>query len=231
MKSLIKASTLRKIKLPKREQFIIATFTDAQLAALREAAEKEFNEELRLRDTCILRLLLSTGVRADELCTLTLANMHLDPKDAYIKVHGKGNKWREVLFIDLNRLEEDQKRAPQIDHQTREVLQLYKDRYRSKAANTETFFVGRYCGEPFTVNGLEKMIRRLGAWAGIEGARCSPHTFRHTFAARFMMVFSDIYLLSKLLGHSSIKTTEEYLKSLSGVEVRMALFRKLNGEK
>src|ERR1700674_2189957 len=40
---------IRKIKLPKREQFVKETFTDAQLASLRNACDTEYSEHLKLR--------------------------------------------------------------------------------------------------------------------------------------------------------------------------------------
>ncbi len=217
-------SVIRKIKLPKREQFVIETFSDAQLEALCKASDQEYNEHLRLRAKCVLGLLLCTGIRASELCTLKIKDAHLEGNAPYILVHGKGNKWRECLLIDLS-----QTGKPQIDRQTQELLQQYKARYRAKASPTATFFVGRIEGESFGTEGLEKMMDRLCQWSGITGVRCSPHTFRHTFAARFMQVISDIYLLSKTLGHGDVKTTEQYLKSISGLEVRLALLRRVNG--
>jgi len=80
-------------------------------------------------------------------------------------------------------------------------------------------FVGR-SGDPLTKNGLYQIIKRLGQWAHVKGVRCSPHTFRHTFAALFIKNGGDIYKLSKLLRHSSIGVTEQYLKSLQQSEVR-----------
>lgn len=222
----LKVSQIKKIKLPHREKFVIEVFSDIHLERLRKHAEREYNDHLRLRDKCILSLLLCTGVRADELCTLKIADVHLLPKEAYIKVHGKGDKWREVPLIEFQPLDE-RMREPQIDHRARRLLALYKQRYRSQATSGETFFVGRTQQQGLSVSGLEKMIARLGEWAEIEGVRCSPHTFRHTFAARFMQSIGDVYLLSKILGHGSVKTTEEYLKSISGTEVRFALIKRI----
>ena len=52
--------------------------------------------------------------------------------------------------------------------------------------------------------------------AGIEDARCSPHTFRHYYAVNALASgqIVDTYQLSRLLGHSDINTTQIYLKSL-----------------
>jgi integrase/recombinase XerD len=81
--------------------------------------------------------------------------------------------------------------------------------------------MNRY-GRSLRPNGLYQIFDRLGQWAGIspDEVRCSPHTCRHTFAVNFIRQGGDIYTLSKLLRHSSIKVTEEYLKSLKQSEAR-----------
>lgn len=62
----------------------------------------------------------------------------------------------------------------------------------------------------------------------IEGVRCSPHTLRHTFALNYLRAGGNLFYLSKILGHTSIKTTERYLQSvgvsdLSAVRERFSL--------
>jgi integrase/recombinase XerD len=72
-----------------------------------------------------------------------------------------------------------------------------------------------------TVSGLEQIMDRLGEWGHIKDVRCSPHTFRHTFAARWMKERGkgDIYKLARVLGHSApgksgVMVTERYIASL-----------------
>lgn len=57
---------------------------------------------------------------------------------------------------------------------------------------------------------------RLGARAGISGVRCSPHTFRHTFATRYLLLGGDLLTLARLLGHSphSLELTQRYVTLL-----------------
>ncbi|OQA92180.1 MAG: Tyrosine recombinase XerD [Elusimicrobia bacterium ADurb.Bin231] len=52
------------------------------------------------------------------------------------------------------------------------------------------------------------MARKIMKKAGIPGS--SFHTLRHTFASSLAIAGVDLYRISKLLGHSSIKTTEIY---------------------
>ncbi len=71
-------------------------FTSADIKALLTACNNENTPELVVRDKVIIMLLLETGIRAGELCGLTLDNVQLNPKDPFIKVFGKGRKEREV---------------------------------------------------------------------------------------------------------------------------------------
>lgn len=48
----------------------------------------------------------------------------------------------------------------------------------------------------------------------ITGVRFSPHTMRHTFAVTFLRNGGDVYVLSRILGHSSITTTTKHLRSM-----------------
>jgi integrase/recombinase XerD len=66
-------------------------------------------------------------------------------------------------------------------------------------------------GLPFTENGVQQMLRRYGKKAGITGIRCSPHSFRHTFAKNYLMNGGDIFSLQKILGHSSLASVRIYL--------------------
>ena len=72
-------------------------------------------------------------------------------------------------------------------------------------------------GTQVSKNNVQRDFKVLAAKLGITGVRVSPHTLRHTFAVNFLTSGGDIYLLSRILGHTSVKTTEVYLRSL-GVE-------------
>jgi len=206
----VKPIVISRIKMPKITQEIIQTFTPAQISALLRACDKEKSEHLQLRDRAIIAVLLDTGIRAAELCTLTLSNVILDAKDSYLRVFGKGDKWGEVGLGEQSR------------KALRKYIRMFREptiEYAKEDINQSVVFVNR-SGNPLTVNGLDQIIERLGERAKIENVRCSPHTFRHTFAKMFMQNGGDVYKLSKLLRHSSVKTTEDYLKSLQQSEAR-----------
>src|SRR5574337_11421 len=71
-------------------------------------------------------------------------------------------------------------------------------------------------GKKYDYRLAEKEIYKIGKAVNIrDSIRISPHTFRHYFAQKLVRENVDIYMIQKLLGHASIKTTEIYLRSLN----------------
>ncbi len=200
----VSESAVRRIKLPKRTKNIVQIFSEQDIQALFKACNQEFDVHLQERDRAILSVLLDTGVRAAELCGLTIEHAHLEADDPHIKVLGKGSKWREVGLGKLSR----------------EALQYYITTYRADAVATSKVFIGRY-NEPLTVSGLEKLIMRLGKFAAITNVRCSPHSFRHTFAVKYLLAGGDVFKLSLLMGHEDTRiTTTHYLRTVQSMQIR-----------
>jgi integrase/recombinase XerD len=195
---------LKRIVMPRREGKVLTVFSPEQITALMHATGRELTATLAARDKAILAVLLDTGIRANELCTLTLDRTFLSGTDSYLRVYGKGRKEREVG----------------LGREARTAVQRYVIRFRPKgAACRETFLNQR--SQPITPEGLDKILYRLRDWARIRGVRCSAHTFRHTFAVTYLTAGGDIYTLSQLLGHSSVATTEGYLRAFSSRQARL----------
>ncbi|GCE17552.1 hypothetical protein KDK_13520 [Dictyobacter kobayashii] len=218
---------VQRIEKPRVIETIIETFTVEQITALFDACDKETSEHLQIRNRAILSVLLDAGLRATELVTLTIGNVSLDPKDAYVRVLGKGSKWGEVGLGEQSRRAIHKYirlyREPTLSHELEQKRQQVSPRELAQVSRQymaqAVLFVNR-CGDPLTRSGLGRIIDRLGERANIQGVRCSPHTFRHTFAVNFIRQGGNIYKLSRLLRHSSIQVTEEYLKSLKQSEAR-----------
>jgi integrase len=70
-------------------------------------------------------------------------------------------------------------------------------------------------------------LKLLGRWLDMTGVRVSFHTFQRTFAVNYLRAGGNLYYLSRILGHTSVKTTERYLGSL-GVEDLRAVHDKLS---
>ena len=190
-----------RVTMPKVEEKVIEVFSEAQIRQMLQATHQEETPALGHRDRAVLLFLLDTGVRAQEACSLPLVDLHVE--GGWAKVLGKGRREREVSFGQATRVQ----------------LLRYLRRYRR--GDVPQVFTGKR-GEPLSPSGLDQMIERVSDWAGIEGVRCSAHTFRHTFAVNFLARGGDLYALSRLLGHSSVKTTEIYLRATTARQVRTA---------
>jgi len=163
-----------------------------------EQAERLVNQAKRSthprRDEAIVLFLLDTGVRASELCGVQMKDMDLQGRRC--NVLGKGGKVRAIYFGRDT---------------TRALWQYLKESPREPE---EFLFVsdrGTCATDPLTRSGLLQLIVRLGRAAKIEATRCSPHTFRHTFAIEFLRAGGNIFSLMNILGHTDMKMTNKYV--------------------
>ena len=206
---------LKRMHIPKADHSIVEIFSGADIDAMMVACRQEYNDHLRLRNGAIVSLLSHTGIRAAELCTLSVGHvvnltlLDMTTETSYIKVMGKGHKEREI----------------DIDNSCRKLLAHYKRSFRKGAPPDAPFFVDRTLRKPLSVSGVEQIIEKLGQIAGITDVRCSPHTFRHTFATHFIRDGGDILHLSRILGHEHLSITEDYIETLSSRDLRGGLRR------
>ena len=147
-----------------------------------------------LRDYLIVLILLDTGIRLSELVGLTLGN--IDFEQSCFLVCGKGDKERMVPF----------------GNGVRRVLWQYikESRARLQFEDTDQVLINE-SGLPVRKRAVQTMISRLGKRSGITGVRCSPHTFRHTFAKQYLMLGGDVFSLQRILGHSSLEIVRLYI--------------------
>ncbi|GLV59197.1 hypothetical protein KDH_60250 [Dictyobacter sp. S3.2.2.5] len=187
---LIEKDPSKRLKLPSVPDYMIPTFTHDHIRSMLDACD--LSTILGYRDYTIMLVLLETGIRVSELCGLQVQDVF----DDHIRAFGKGKKEREVGV------------SPQVAKQ----LWKYVNHYRKPADEGEQrIFINRY-GQPVTPNGVEQLLVDVKNKAGITGVRVSAHTFRHTFSRMYLEQGGEIYKLSRLMGHSSVEVTEEYLK-------------------
>jgi site-specific recombinase XerD len=194
----IAASPMVRIPVPIDRPDQVQPFTGDQCRALLEAAKRTTNP---LRDEALLCLMLDNGIRASELCSLTRGDISLEQCEVTVRC-GKGGKTRQLPFSRV----------------TRKALYRYLADRSGVVASTgdlmEPLFIadrGRDAAHAMTANGLFQLIRRVGRMAKIAGVRCSPHTFRHTFAITFLRAGGNIFTLRIILGHETLAMTNRYV--------------------
>jgi site-specific recombinase XerD len=210
---LIPEKVTRRVEMPRREIKVIQTFSADHISKLFAAAGMPQPQYpwFADRDRAILAVLLDTGIRANELCDLTLDRVRITTDDSYITVNGKGRKQREVG----------------LGLKSRQLLHRYIHRYRPKCDH-DRIFVGRH-HKPLQPEGIDRILYRLRDLSDIDGVRVSAHTFRHTFACRYLEDGGDVYKLSRLLGHTSVVVTEGYLRAFQARDARRSSHSVLDG--
>ncbi len=178
---------------PKRERTISDVLTVEEMALLLKSCSGHSMKSLR--DRAVLELLYSTGVRADELCRVDIADLDLNERVLFVR-HGKLGNRRYVPFGESAR--------------------YWVGRYIEKARplvetdEKEALFVSNW-GRRLGPTVLGRIIKKWAEIAGI-GKRVTCHTFRHSCATHMLKGGADIRYVQKQLGHRSIRSTERYLK-------------------
>lgn len=88
------------------------------------------------------------------------------------------------------------------------VLLKYLWHWRPRVASE--YFFAHDSGEPLSRFYVAHRLRVHGKKAGITGARCSPHTLRHSFALNYLRNGGDTFTLQRILGHSTLEMTRHY---------------------
>ncbi len=184
------------LKIPKAPKTIIQTFSDDQIHRLLKVIDQR--SAVGFRDYCIILVFLDTGIRLSELVALELPDVHLG--QAYFKVLGKGAKERIVP----------------IGAHVQKALWKYIHQYRPEPfhPNVQNVFLTRV-GRALSASSVYDRVSGYGKKTGLKGVRCSPHTFRHTFAKNFLLNGGDIFSLQKILGHSSLEVVRMYVNLAS----------------
>ncbi len=180
-------------KVPERSLDLITT---AELARLMNAPRKAFeNEEnshkqrVYLRDSAILELLFSTGLRVAELCAL---NNDIDLSRDEFSVRGKGDKVR-VVFLSAS---------------AKAAIATY---LKARTDMEEALFIDGRPNKPHRIipRDVQRHIKTYTTRAGITN-HVTPHTLRHAFATDLLTNGADLRSVQALLGHANIATTQIY---------------------
>ena len=144
------------------------------------------------RDLTIVEIFFATGARVYEISNLKRQDIDLD--NGIIRIFGKGSKERCVQIGN---------------HDILELMKAYYQMNQEVIEQCGFFFVNQQ-GKRFSEQSIRRMIRKYSCQAGVS-VHITPHMFRHSVATYLLEEGVDIMYIQKLLGHSSIKTTQIYL--------------------
>lgn len=187
-----KTNPLLDVQLPKREKKLPVVLTVTQvesMLALPLTLEKSKRDALWApeRDTAILELFYSTGMRLSELVALNVAD--IDTYTETVRVFGKGKK----------------ERLCPVGSKALEAVQ----RYRLKAGvNDGALFLSKL-RKRITAQSVDDVIMKYWRASGIP-VHLTPHKLRHSFATHLLNNGADLRSVQELLGHASLSTTQIY---------------------
>jgi len=176
------------VRAPKAARKLPATLSADQLCSLLDQSDAD---PLMLRDTAMIELFYSSGLRLAELVAIDIED--IDGDDAILEVTGKGAKTRHV---------------PVGGQALKAIGHWLKVRGNYAARAQKALFVSRRGNRihPRTVQ------QRFQYWALARGAtrNLHPHLLRHSFASHLLESSGDLRAVQELLGHSDIGTTQIY---------------------
>lgn len=173
----------------------------------KEELEKMYDaSQFNIRDRCIFLLMISTGMRAcgisniqlRHVCTILNNNVTINNSGRTIE---KGNKWFTFSICENLSL----------------LLKEYINNHR--VSRTSYLFPGRGENIGLSPSRINAVIKNIAKKAGLSGSHIHAHSLRHSFAHILVESGNKPELVSKMLGHVSVKTTEQYYLKESPVEV------------
>lgn len=185
---IIKKNPILNLKL-KKEKFTKDPeklfLTELQIEKLIEDVEKDSISSNRLRNIAIIKLLLSSGYRSQELCDCNIGDLDLVNQE--LSILRKGNTRTEIIAFN-----EDAQKALKAYLETRRIW-----------SDTQPLFISQR-GKRLTRKGISYMLNKYGI---------KPHTLRKTCGNKIFEETGDIYTASSVLGHASVSTTQKYYVS------------------
>jgi len=177
------------VEHPKFETKPPRILSETEYRALRDAVRTD------ARTYAIVELLLQTGIRIGELSRLKLADLKI----------GAGNKTGRVKVTVFNRHLE---RTIPLNSRSQKALEAYLKERPNKDKDKNVFITRT--GKALLVRNIRATIKRYLELAGIEDA--TVNDLRHTFIAHHLKRGASLVLVSKVVGHKRLSTTEKYLE-------------------
>jgi integrase/recombinase XerD len=198
---LVQRNIVKDTKAPKPEKRDVIPFSQRDVQLMLSACDRckpyarpgkrlcDNKRPTALRDRAIIILLLDTGIRATELCGLTITDADL--KNHRIIVMGKGRKERYIP----------------ISPRTEQAIWRYLATREEKKPAAPLFATSN--GRPLNRFNIWRLLELAGERASVKDVH--PHRFRHTFAITFLRNGGNVFALQRILGHESLTMVNKYL--------------------
>ncbi|MFL5557669.1 MAG: site-specific tyrosine recombinase/integron integrase [Gemmatimonadaceae bacterium] len=194
----VEANPARGVSTPKQDKYLPGYLDRAQIELLFQSAELKAQEGrfADVRNSAILELFYSTGIRLSELRGIN--RMDIDLLSQQVKVRGKGRKERIIPVGDHAQLA-----LRNYEAKRDELLR------RIGASGDRTAFFLSSRGKRISVRAIQNAVKSFLDKID-ESSGLSTHSLRHTFATHLLDAGADLRAVQELLGHASISTTQIY---------------------
>jgi len=193
-----------KIQLIKAEKKIKETYTDDELVRLLEKPDVDNCSFSCYKTWVFENYLLGTGNRISTALDLHIGDINF--QSGVIILRKTKNRKQQIIPLSAT---------------LAEILQGYLQIRGGEA--DDYVFCNEYGGQA-SCRTYQQLVRRYNRKRGVEKTSC--HTFRHTFAKNWILNSGDMFRLQKILGHSDLTVTKEYV-NMFGQDLQMD-FEKFN---
>ena len=181
-----------KIEVPKADKQPIETYTDRELQVLLKKPNLKHCTFTEYKSWVMTNFLLSTGVRRNSIINIKIKDVDLEADVVHINI----TKSRKPIIIPLNA-------------DIKKILQEYLQ-YR-KGGEDDYLFCNVFGGK-VSSSSVYHQIYEYNKGRGIN--KTGMHRYRHTFAKKWVTMGGNVVTLQKILGHSSLEITQNYLNIL-----------------
>lgn len=183
----------------------IETLTESEIYDIRETVRSD------LRTRAIVELLLATGIRVSELCSINIEDVDLDNKEIIIHCAKKRRKQDRVLFLTVES-------AKSLEKYLKHRLSL------TSRDGTALFIANRNNGKRLTERIVNTSLRRIEAKIGLS-KRLTVHMFRKTLASILYRRGMQPLDIAHILGHADTRMGETYYIGIKTDEVKNNYYR------
>ena len=148
------------------------------------------------RDLVIVSLLMYTGIRKGELLALRVADINFQTNTIFI--NGSTSKSKKSRYIPIH-------------FSLLTQLKIYFKEREKRNSKCEILIVSSKEDTPYTKHGLKCWVKK---YIELSGVKFHIHRFRHTFACKLAKQNADIISIMNVMGHSTTRMTEQYLRSI-----------------
>ena len=187
---MVENNPAKPLRNPRAGRKLPHFLTAEEIQRLLEAPDK--SNELGLRDTAILEVTYSAGLRVSELVGMNDGD--IDLAEGVVRIRGKGRKERLAALGS---------------YAVAALRDYFAKRQPTRPGVRETPTFRNRFGGRLTTRSVARMLEKYIRQSQLD-SRITPHTLRHSFATHLLDRGADIRSVQELLGHKSLVTTQIY---------------------